>query len=276
VTVIQCYAPTNDSDDDDKDAFYNQLEATILDAHRHDMLILMGDLNAKVGSDNNHFERVLGKEGCGVMNENGLRLVELCAEHNLVVGGSLFKHPAIHKLTWLSPNNRDQNQIDHIMVNGTWWRSLLDVKVRRGADVSSDHFLVTATFRLKLRSTGQNSAFIQCPDVAKLKDSQYRKAFVLQLKNRFQALQECDSDEVNELWGNIKLAYSEASRTVLGTRKKRERKEWISNDTWKTIETRRKVKARLLGTKSPRLLEAAQEQYRVANRAVKKSTRTDK
>ena len=52
-------------------------------------------------NDNNHFERVLGKEGCGVMNENGLRLVEMCAQHNLVkpiqTPGHTQAHMAIPK-----------------------------------------------------------------------------------------------------------------------------------------------------------------------------------
>ena len=42
------------------------------------------------------------------------------------------------------------------MVNSMWRRSLLDVRVRRGADASSDHHLVTAKVRLKLRAAGSN------------------------------------------------------------------------------------------------------------------------
>merc|ERR1712105_575758 len=96
----------------------------------------------------------MGREGCGVMNENGEKLAEFCTMHDLVIGGTLFQHKEIHKLTWYSPNGRDRNQIDHLMINGTWSRSLLDVKVKRGADVGSDHHLVTAVLRVKLRKTG--------------------------------------------------------------------------------------------------------------------------
>ena len=262
LSIIQCYAPTNDSSDEDKDAFYGQLENCILEAPRHDVLLIMGDLNAKVGSSNEHFERVLGKEGCGVMNENGLRLVEMCAHNNLFVGGTLFNHRDIHKLTWSSPNGRDHNQIDHVMINGTWRRSLLDVKVRRGADVSSDHYLVMATIRLKLRSAGKKPSQTQRPDVSQLKVPKHREDFVLYLKNRFEALAglEVHNDEdpslhVSKLWDGLKSTYTNVSKEVLGTRKKVDRKQWIDEETYRAIEIRRALRKQLLSTKSPRLQE---------------------
>ena len=75
LSITQCYAPTNDSNDRDKEAFYEQLQATFENVHCRDLLLVMGDLNAKVGSDNLNFERVMGREGCGVQNDSGERLV---------------------------------------------------------------------------------------------------------------------------------------------------------------------------------------------------------
>jgi hypothetical protein len=63
---------------------------------------------------------VMGKYGCGNINDNGERLVDLCGTNNLVIGGTIFPHREIHKLTWISPNGRDKNQIDHIIINGKW------------------------------------------------------------------------------------------------------------------------------------------------------------
>ena len=170
LSIIQCYAPTNDSNDRDKEAFYEQLQATFENVYCRDLLLVMGDLNAKVGSDNLNFERVMEREGCGVQNDNGERLVKWCAFNNTIIGGTLFPHRNIHKLTWTSPNGRDQNQIDHLMVNSMWRCSLLDVRVRRGADASSDHHLVTAKVRLKLRAAGSNKQRIPRYDISRLQD----------------------------------------------------------------------------------------------------------
>ena len=81
-TIIQCYAPINDSEEDNTDTFYEQLQTEIATAPRHDILIVIGDMNAKVGSENYGIDRAMGKYGCGIMNDNVERLVDLCSAHN--------------------------------------------------------------------------------------------------------------------------------------------------------------------------------------------------
>ena len=55
-----------------------------------DLIIIMGDLNAKVGADNSGIDRVMGRHGSGIINENGERLVEFCTTNNLVMGAPFF------------------------------------------------------------------------------------------------------------------------------------------------------------------------------------------
>ncbi|EDO30030.1 predicted protein, partial [Nematostella vectensis] len=151
LTIIQCYAPTNEADDEAKDDWYKHLTQVISRVPRHDMLLVIGDLNAKVGTDNTNYERAMGVYGCGTMNNNGERLADFCLNNDLEIGGTIFPHKNIHKLTWRSPDGRTLNQIDHIIINGKWRRSLLNVRVYRGADASSDHNLVVTSVKLKLR-----------------------------------------------------------------------------------------------------------------------------
>ena len=61
--VIQCYAPTNDADDEKKDDFYLQLQAIVEKSSTKDMAMMMGDFNAKIGSDNTGYEDTMGTHG---------------------------------------------------------------------------------------------------------------------------------------------------------------------------------------------------------------------
>ena len=246
-----------------------------------DLIIIMGDLNAKVGADNSGSDRVMGRHGSGIINENGERLVEFCTTNNLVIGGTLFPHREIHKITWCSPNGRDRNQIDHLLINGKWRRSLRDVKVRRGADFGSDHHLATACLKLKLKSAGRLTKGRSRFDLSQLKHPNVRKSFILEVCNRFEALVELDGREdindegVNKNWEKIVTAYNDSSKTCLGCRQRRP-KEWMLSDTWKAIESRRRLKKKVMDSKSQRLKERHQEMYRAANKEVKRRTRADK
>ncbi|GFS19819.1 craniofacial development protein 2 [Elysia marginata] len=88
LTIVQCYAPT----DNEKDEFYSKVQEVLTYIPKHDATIVMGDLNAKVGSDNTGFEEYMGKHGLGVTNKNGKRFLEFCIGNNLVIGGTIFKH----------------------------------------------------------------------------------------------------------------------------------------------------------------------------------------
>nr|KAG5689303.1 hypothetical protein BaRGS_022027 [Batillaria attramentaria] len=158
LNIIQCYAPTNDAEEEKKDDFYQQLQTVIDRGGAKDMTILMGDFNAKIGSDNTGYEDTMGTHGLGQMNENGERFADFCALNQLVIGGSIFPHKRIHKATWRSPDHVTENQIDHICISRKFRRSWRDVRVMRGADVSSDHHLLATALRLRLkRHTNANS-----------------------------------------------------------------------------------------------------------------------
>jgi len=71
LTVIQVYAPHNEKEDTEKEQFYGNLQDTLDEVDQNDIIIMMGDLNAKVGHDNNGYERTMGRQGLGNRNDNG-------------------------------------------------------------------------------------------------------------------------------------------------------------------------------------------------------------
>ena len=133
LSIIQVYASMDEANVEDKENFYEQLQTVVDSVHKDDILLVMGDLNAKVGEDNERYENIIGSHGVGERNDNGERLVDFCRLNNLVVTGTIFPHKLIHKQTWTSPGGKTKNQIDHVLVSR---------QHRRGADIASDHQLV--------------------------------------------------------------------------------------------------------------------------------------
>jgi hypothetical protein len=271
LTTIVCYAPTEDADEEEKDVFYDKLQEIIDETPSHDMLLLMGDLNAKVGTENKGRENTMGKQGIGECNNNGERLTTLCQENNLVIGGTIFVHKKIHKVTWNSPDGHTQNQIDHIIINNRWRGSLQDVVARRGADVGSDHTLVLAKVRLKLRKAKRKSERPPPIDVEKLKNPKVCKTFQVEVQNRFSVLQEQTEMELHH-FNEVLL---KASKKVLGSKKKK-KEEWITVDTWKKIDERKEKKHKILTTRSERVKEKLETEYKILDKEVKRKTRDDK
>ena len=113
------------------------------------------DWNAKVG--NQETPGVTGKFGLGVRNEAGQRLIEFCQENALVIANTLFQQHKRRHYTWMSPPDcQYRNQIDYILCSQRWRSSIRSAKTRQGADCGSDHELLIAKFRLKLKPLGHS------------------------------------------------------------------------------------------------------------------------
>ena len=213
------------------------------------------------------------------MNDNGDRLADFCLNNSCIIRGTIFPHKDIHKLTGRSPGRRTVNQIDHLIINSKWRRSLQDVRACCEANINNDHYLIVATIKLKLRSSKRKREVCQLFDIDKLKTNVVNKNFMLEGRNRVNALaltsDDEDEDEVEKKWRAIKDAYVEAAKKVIGSRKKKNN-EWLSAETWNLIEERKRLKEKLLTTKSPRLLEQVEAAYRAKDMEVKKSARQDK
>ncbi|XP_071176572.1 craniofacial development protein 2-like [Mytilus edulis] len=126
-------------------------------------------MNAKKGSDNVKYEDVMGKNGYGVINENGELFRNYCQTNNIVVCFSIFQHKDIHKCTWKSPDGNIKNQIDHITIDKRFRKSMEDVRSYRGADVGSDHELLISRVKLKLFRQRVNQGQKKRYDTDKLK-----------------------------------------------------------------------------------------------------------
>ena len=149
ITLISAYAPTEDAQDEAKEQFYEELNITLEQSSKHDAVIILGDFNEKVGKEMNS-RLVAGKYTLhNEINDNGLRLCQLAEMNNLLISSTIYEHK-IHKGTWKDPANKIVNQIDHILICKRRASTIQDVRMLRGPNCDSDHFLVRANIKQKI------------------------------------------------------------------------------------------------------------------------------
>ena len=109
ITVIQVYAPTSNTEEAEVEQFYEDLQDLLELTHKKYLLFIIGDLNAKVGSQKT--PGVTGKFGLGVHNEAGQRLTEFCQENTVVIGNTFFQQHKRRFYKWTSPDGQYQNRL---------------------------------------------------------------------------------------------------------------------------------------------------------------------
>ena len=147
ITVILTYAPTSNTEEAEVEWFYEDLQDLLELTPPKDVLFIIGDWNAKVGSQET--PGVTGKFGLGVWNEAEQRLIEFCQENALVITNILFQQHKRKLYIWTSLDGQHRNQIDYILCSQRWRSSIQSAKTRPGADCDSDHEFLIAKFRLK-------------------------------------------------------------------------------------------------------------------------------
>ena len=104
IMVIQVYAPTSNTEEAEVELFYEDLQDLLELTHKKDVLFIIGDWNAKVGSQET--PGVTGKFGLEVQNEAGQRLIEFCQENALVIASTHFQQHKRSLYTWTSPDDQ--------------------------------------------------------------------------------------------------------------------------------------------------------------------------
>ena len=107
ITVIQVYAPTSNAEEAEVEWFYEDLQDLLELTSKKDVLFVIGDWNAKVGSQ--EIPGVTGKFGLGVQNEAEQRLIEFCQENALVIANTLFQQHKRRLYIWTSPDGQQKS-----------------------------------------------------------------------------------------------------------------------------------------------------------------------
>jgi len=276
MTVCQVYAPTTAASDNDIDDFYSRLQVVFSSMPKNDIIILMGDFNAKVGRQNLDSNGVVGKFGYGERNERGDRLTAFCGLNELVITNTHFKQSKDNRCwTWLSPNGIDCNQIDYIMISRKWRGSVRNSRAFPSADVGSDHQLLMANIKLKLKRNRKGKRKNRT-DTMKLQDDNIKEDYQKEIEIKWNELldsrriEDNPTNDIDKEWEQISRIMQETSDKIIGRMTGGKRPDWISMQTLKLSDERREWKVRRRESKQ------TAKHYNYLCRQVKKSAKADK
>ena len=142
--ILQVYAPNVESQ---YEAFLEEVGVALGKATSSESLVLSGDFNAHVGIDNATWKGFIGQHGDPDINKNGKCLLQFCATIGLCIMNTFFQHKRIHKYTWYRDSLGQRSLIDFCIVSADLFSTVSDVRVKRGAELSTDHHLVVCTLK---------------------------------------------------------------------------------------------------------------------------------
>ena len=260
--IIQVYAPTSESTDEEVEKFYEEIERAKSHLKSQDIKIIMGDFNAKVGDE--RVEDVVGPCGLGTLNERGSRLIDWCEMNNFFITNTWFENHHRRQWTWMSPGDRIRNKIDYILVQKRYRNAVKTSKSLPGADCDSDHIPVMCKFELKLKRVKKTKAHPKFQMDLLRSDTNLREQISVAIQNRYEVLS--NITEVEELWLKMKESLKEVMEEHIPKKDTKVHKKWMNSQILDLMEERRKLKNdeaeyKILNKKIRRECNAAKEEW---------------
>ncbi|XP_072400639.1 uncharacterized protein [Diabrotica undecimpunctata] len=245
LNIVQIYAPTVESSEEDTEEFYKIIEQTLKVVKSRDITIIMGDWNVKTGK--RECCKWIGKYSLGQRNERGDRLLQFCQENNFIIKNTFYQLPRRLVYTWKSPGDTKdhiiRNQIHYITINNRYKNTTKSVKTYPGTDIGSDYNPVVAQFQIKFKRVETS---IQAN---------------LEKLEKTEKIPELD---INNHWAVIKKNVLDPAKNILKREKPKKQTEWMSDEILLLMISRRLVKGK------------NEEHYKQINTEIKRKIRDAK
>ena len=148
--MVSVCTPTTTNQDEHIETLY-QLDEVIRSVPAGGKLVILGDFNARIGSNHTAWADIVGQRGIGHENSNGKLLLSLCSQHDLSITNTFFQPKGAYKTTWMHPRSKHRHQTDSIICRKCDLRDFHITRAMRGAECSTDHFLLRSKVNLQVQ-----------------------------------------------------------------------------------------------------------------------------
>ena len=141
--------------DDVKEIFYEDFKSTIAAVTMTGKLIILGDFNVGLGTDNAWWEGILGTNSIGSCNSYGLLLLETCTAHELLITNSIFHLPNDNKMSWIHPHSKHWYLLNYITVRQRDKDNVRIIKAMCSVNCWTDHRLIVSKPNIQIQHQRQ-------------------------------------------------------------------------------------------------------------------------
>jgi len=260
IVILQVYMPTTDAEEDEIESMYEQMEDLVKKEKATDQVVIIGDWNAVVGKGRDNLE--VGEFGLGKRNERGQTLVDFCKRTKMMVTNTWFEHENRRRYTWKKPGDTGRYQIDYILVKQRYRNSVKNSRSYPGADADTDHNLVMAKIKLKLKKLARGVKVKRwCLKDLESKRVPFNDAVEKELDKSLVS----GVERIEKQWCEIKEAVKSGGETVFGYQELRgAKKPWINDSILEKMEERRRWKG--INT------EEGKKMYKTLNNELRRKT----
>jgi len=199
ICLLQVYAPNAVSE---YHAFVDEVNDALLRVSPSESTVFIG-ISTHTLVQTRNMKAVIERHEVPGLNENGRYLLQLCCNNGLRIMNTFFQHRDVHKNTWYRPSMEQKSMIDFCIVLPDLFSDVLDIRVRRGTELSTDHYLVVCSLRISKpvsnRKSRKSAATYRRIKWEALEDKEVRKQFAPSMIAKFRQLPD-ESERIKMEW----------------------------------------------------------------------------